>query len=357
MRITFVVASVDYSGGFRVIATYAKMLHERGHSVCVVVPPRRKSSLKDYYRALRNGLPISEKSDGHHLSGTSVPVCILDRFRPVEENDVPDADIVFATWWLTVDWVMSLSPSKGVKAHLVQDYELYGMPKEIIDHQLVQPTAKIAVSRWLAEILIQKLNQKNVALVPNSVDLDQFYSQVRNKQKVPTVGFLYSPMHSKGCDIALKAIDIASKYLPELRVICFGRIAPANSFDMPKNASFYLKPTQSELRIFYSQCDAWLFPTRAEGFGLPILEAMACRTPVIATPAGAAPELIAQGGGRLVPMEEAAAMAAAIVDIAGLPNAEWQELSGAAYRTATSYTWSDAVELLESTLQKIMEKN
>ena len=64
-------------------------------------------------------------------------------------------------------------------------------------------------------------------------------------------------------------------------------------------------------------------PRGWEGYGLPVLE-MACRTPVIGTPAGArAPELIAKGGGILVPPEGHAPMADAIVRFVRLPDAEW----------------------------------
>ena len=42
---------------------------------------------------------------------------IIDRYRPVEDKDVPDADVVVATWWETPKWVAKLSPSKGAKAY------------------------------------------------------------------------------------------------------------------------------------------------------------------------------------------------------------------------------------------------
>jgi glycosyltransferase involved in cell wall biosynthesis len=45
----------------------------------------------------------------------------------------------------------------------------------------------------------------------------------------------------------------------------------------------------------YADCDVWLFASFSEGFGLPIIEAMACRCPVVATRAGCAPDVIKEG--------------------------------------------------------------
>jgi glycosyltransferase involved in cell wall biosynthesis len=100
----------------------------------------------------------------------------------------------------------------------------------------------------------------------------------------------------------------------------------------------------------YARCDAWLFASRSEGFGLPLLEAMACRTPTIATPTGAAPELAEAGGGVLVPFEDPRAMAAEIVRMVTLPDADWRRASDAAHAAATRYTWADAAVLFEAAL-------
>jgi glycosyltransferase involved in cell wall biosynthesis len=49
--------------------------------------------------------------------------------------------------------------------------------------------------------------------------------------------------------------------------------------------------TKDELAALYRGARCLLFPSRYEGFGLPLLEAMACGTPVVATRAGAIPEV------------------------------------------------------------------
>jgi glycosyltransferase involved in cell wall biosynthesis len=50
-----------------------------------------------------------------------------------------------------------------------------------------------------------------------------------------------------------------------------------------------------EMARFYGMCDVLLNPARGEGFGLPVVEAQACGTPVIVTKASSMPELCGAG--------------------------------------------------------------
>ncbi len=65
------------------------------------------------------------------------------------------------------------------------------------------------------------------------------------------------------------------------------------------------KVTQEELVLLYNLCDVLLFPSRLEGFGLTVAEAMACGKPVIATNGSSLPELVVDGkGGYLCEMDD-----------------------------------------------------
>ncbi len=57
-----------------------------------------------------------------------------------------------------------------------------------------------------------------------------------------------------------------------------------------------LRPPRDELIALYSLADVFVFPSWYEGFGLPVLEAMACETPVIASNRGSLPEITGDGG-------------------------------------------------------------
>ncbi len=66
-----------------------------------------------------------------------------------------------------------------------------------------------------------------------------------------------------------------------------------------------------EMPAYYSMADVFVLPSLLEGFGLPLVEAMACGLPVAAAASGSIPEVVG-GAGILVPPRESAALAQAV---------------------------------------------
>ncbi len=359
LKITFVVRSENLSGGQRVIALYADRLARRGHDVTVVVPTEGTPSIRERASALikrRVWLPKDNVAERSYFRGAQFKVHRLDHFGPVTDRDLPNSDVLIANWWETVEWVWAASSSKGIKLHFMQDYEAWGAPDgdvAQVDTVIALPIPKIVIAQWVAELLQQRWMQTPVALVPNSVETERFFATPRAKQAVPTVGFAYRTMRNKGCDLIFSAIERSRGLVPSLRIISFGHERPAPDLPLPSGTEFHFRADDDKLRELYAACDAWLFGTRIEGFGLPILEAMACRTPVIGTPAGAAPRLLGQRGGILVGKEDIAGMSEAIARISVMPDSEWRTMSDAAFATATSYTWDDATDQFEAAVLKV----
>ena len=278
---------------------------------------------------------------------------MLDHDGPVTDADLPDADVVVATWWETAFAVAALSPAKGRKFYFVQHHEVHlGLPAHISAGSYFLPMKKITIAQWLVDVMRERYGDDNVALIPNSVDLQQFDAPPRSRSDAPTVGFMYSGTHFKGLDTALQAVSAVRAAILELKIVSFGQGTIQKSFPLPEGSTYHQAPPQTEIARIYASCDVWVMASRSEGFGLPLLEAMACRCPVVSTRTGAAPELIVDGeNGFVVDVEDAEALSGRIQQVLQTSQEEWRRMSDAAYAKARSYSWDDAADLLERALR------
>lgn len=96
--------------------------------------------------------------------------------------------------------------------------------------------------------------------------------------------------------------------------------------------------TDSQLLTLYRGAAALVYPSRYEGFGLPVLEAMACGTPVIASRAASIPEVLGDAGVLLDPDDEAG-WAEAIAEVV---TDEWKRgrMRKAGLERAPSFSWA-----------------
>jgi len=287
-----------------------------------------------------------------------VPLKVLDRFRPVTDADLPDADVVVATWWETAEWVNWLAASKGAKVYFIRHHEVFEyLPQDRAAATYRLPMHKVTISQWLVDVMKKEYGDPTVSLVPNSVKADVFHAPTRGKQAVPTVGMLYSPIAWKGCDISLKAFALAAEKIPNLRLVAFGVTEPLPDLPLPPKTQYFQKPPQHTLKDIYASCDVWLFGSWSEGFGRPPLEAMACRCPVVSTRVGGPVDFIQEGiSGYLADPGDFNTLAEHLIRVLTLPEAQWQQMSDAAYAATTGYTWADAAERCEAAFATAIER-
>jgi glycosyltransferase involved in cell wall biosynthesis len=107
--------------------------------------------------------------------------------------------------------------------------------------------------------------------------------------------------------------------------------------------------SDEELAALYRGARCLVFPSLYEGFGIPVLEAMACGTPVV-TSVGGATEEVAGGAAVLVDPLDVDGIAAGIAEA----TARHDELRVLGLARAGDYSWTDVADAVESVWQELV---
>lgn len=94
---------------------------------------------------------------------------------------------------------------------------------------------------------------------------------------------------------------------------------------------------EEDLPLLYAAATVFVYPSRYEGFGLPVLEAMACGTPVVTTTAASIPELAGPAAFQIDP-DDAKHLAAAILQLCTETNSN-SELAARGFEQVEKFSW------------------
>lgn len=194
--------------------------------------------------------------------------------------------------------------------------------------RLFTPNIFIALSSDIENFLIKGLGFRSVRVrkILAGIDTNYFHppSLGEKQQSRQKLGFIEQDLvctlvgrlnWNKGHDVLIDAVRRTKKILPELSLRCLF-VGSGNqekeikeyAFRSDEDANcFVFLGFAEDLREVYWATDIFVLPSRVEGFGLTVAEAMSCATAPIRTPSGGATDQIKEGEtGYIVPFDDPA---------------------------------------------------
>lgn len=165
----------------------------------------------------------------------------------------------------------------------------------------------IAISENTKKDLVEVLDidKNRITVVPDAYDEKKLFCDKNRKLISGIVDgtyllYLGAIDYRKGIIEIIEAFDMIKQHYPDLKLVLAGniesifRIKLEETLAKCKNQKDIIMPgfvDENQKRVLMSCAEAFLFPSEYEGFGLPILEGMACQTPVITTNVSSIPEV------------------------------------------------------------------
>lgn len=294
MKINFILPLIGLSGGVKVVFEYANHLQNRGHDVTVYYPLIPLNYAMDKFDATTLPNKIMELAsnikNNNRVDWFDLKVK-LARIPTLNERYISKADIIVATAWQTAYIVSKFSKSYGEKFYLIQGYETWNGSKDLVENSYDLGLHNIVISNWLKNILLR--NRSNVdALIFNGINPNEFYPEEvpRPDRSIFRILMPYRKQQYKGVSDGLKAFDVIKNRKSNVKLVMYGPKPMKN--ELPSDVEFHIRPVRHDLRRIYNSCDIFMYPGIAEGFGLPPLEAMSCKIPVVTTNVGAIPDIV-----------------------------------------------------------------
>ncbi len=222
----------------------------------------------------------------------------------------------------------------------------------------------ICPSRFVKTEILKRLRiaENRVDVVPLGLDRHLFTPspeegrqqfQLRSGLRGPFILFVGSLFPYKNFEVLLKVFNDIRHKIPHTLVI-IGKTEVSPRPPMPDERIFILNYVEAaELVKFYSYADMLVHPSLSEGFGLTVLEAMACGTPVISSTAGSLPEVLGDAGIFFDP-HDSEALTQSILAVIGNPHLRLEMQRKGLLRVG-DFTWESAGRAILASCRKASE--
>lgn len=225
----------------------------------------------------------------------------------VDRPKVPaGANIVQVNSWLHTRFIPPCLPVVATMLHCVLDpalspYKTYPQAiyhrfwvKSLEKRVLTRACQVVAISRYTERSMHEIYGTKCTDVIPIGIDLEKFSPSWRSAPHQP-FRLLYVGNWSarKGADLLAPIMKALG---PGFELQILAGLRGKELSGLAKNIRQIPRlPDAAATVSLYRDCDALLFPSRLEGFGLVAQEAQACGLPVIANNSSALPEIIRAG--------------------------------------------------------------
>ncbi|MBV8362952.1 MAG: glycosyltransferase [Candidatus Eremiobacteraeota bacterium] len=150
---------------------------------------------------------------------------------------------------------------------------------------------------------LRSVGARNVHIIPIAVDLRTFVPRAVKAEPF-TVLFVGRFHYQKGIDRLVRIVQLAHRrYGSEMRFTILGSgpmVAEVNRASLSPNVMLERSGQREEIAEQMSRAHALIVPSRWETFGIVAAEALSAGTPIVATAAGALPEMAADGRGEII---------------------------------------------------------
>ncbi|NME68829.1 glycosyltransferase family 4 protein [Flammeovirga aprica] len=240
---------------------------------------------------------------------------------------------------------------------LVHQYYLYQLNTSLKHSDLI-----VTVSETSKQDLVKMTNvdPSKVEVVYNGIDHDTFYwdKNFKSENDKFTIRYLggLGVVHKNASALIEVARILEEKGLDFKMEIGSGNPAYTNLPDLVekynlKNVSFVGYVADKNLQEFLQTADAFLYPSKFEGFGFPPLEAMACGTATVSSNEGSLGEVLENGA--LLSSSAPEELAENIIRLMSDENLK-KEYEQKGIETAQKYTWSKATKDLANIYENLM---
>ena len=273
-------------------------------------------SLSHVNREMTQALASSEKVTINRVNcGAETSPAFKDLAKEISKTVTADAAVTVRHAW-PPNWTR---PKSG-KFVAVQPWEFGSLPEQWVK-DLANVDEAWVPTEYVRNVYVDSgVPASKVFVVPNGVDTKKFHPQVAPMalatEKKFKFLFVGGTIYRKGPDVLLKAYLEAFTSTDDVCLVIkdFGgkSVYAGQTFEAKIRAAqalpnspeiLYLNdemPPES-LPSLYTACDCLVLPYRGEGYGLPVVEAMACGLPVMVTAGGATDDFVRDDFGFRIP--------------------------------------------------------